>query len=207
VFRDNNSSSAITFSMKINDKHPVPRVINYGATSDDDDDEEGAKSRRRSTMSALRQSMANITEQTRKALHSHTMSCLALCSSVFSMMYLLMSAFPYSGFMAMQLIPGLTHESAGTYAGILSGSFMIGRLFSAYPWGVISDRYGRKFVLLFSTTSSAILMVAFGFSYSFPFAVCIRFFTGMCNGTMIASRVCVVSAYILFLCLLSAVFL
>ena len=61
-------------------------------------------------------------------------------------MYLLMSAFPYSGFMAMQLIPGLTQESAGTYAGILSGSFMIGRLFSAYPWGMISDRYGRKFV-------------------------------------------------------------
>ena len=177
-------------------KQAVPRVVNYGATNDDGDGPslaEGDKSRRRSTISNIRQSMNDIAEQTREALHSHTMSSLALCSSVLSMMYLLMSAFPYSGFMALQLIPGLTHESAGTYAGILSGSFMIGRLFSAYPWGVISDRYGRKFVLLFSTASSAILMVAFGFSYSFPYAVCIRFFTGMCNGTMIAARVSVVS--------------
>lgn len=187
-------------------KHPpVPKVVNYGATTTDDDDQfadtiskpsfhaggEGDNSRRRSTVSTVRQSMAKIAEQTREALRSHTMSSLALCSSVLSMMYLLMSAFPYSGFMAMQLIPGLTQESAGTYAGILSGSFMIGRLFSAYPWGMISDRYGRKFVLLFSTASSAILVVAFGFSFSFPFAVCIRFFTGTCNGTMIAARVSV----------------
>lgn len=187
-------------------KHPpVPKVVNYGATTTDDDDQfadtiskpsfhaggEGDNSRRRSTVSTVRQSMAKIAEQTREALRSHTMSSLALCSSVLSMMYLLMSAFPYSGFMAMQLIPGLTQESAGTYAGILSGSFMIGRLFSAYPWGMISDRYGRKFVLLFSTASSAILVVAFGFSFSFPFAVCIRFFTGICNGTMIAARVSV----------------
>lgn len=177
-------------------RQTVPRVVNYGATDDDDDEPsfaDGGKSRRRSTMSNIRQSMVNIVEQTREALHSHTMSSLALCSSVLSMMYLLMSAFPYSGFMAMQLIPGLSRESAGTYAGILSGSFMIGRIFSAYPWGIISDRYGRKFVLLFSTASSAILMVAFGFSYSFPYAVCVRFFTGMCNGTMIAARVSVVS--------------
>ena len=174
-------------------KQAVPRVVNYGATVGDGPSlAEGDKSRRRSTISNIRQSMNDIAEQTREALHSHTMSSLALCSSVLSMMYLLMSAFPYSGFMALQLIPGLRHESAGTYAGILSGSFMIGRLFSAYPWGVISDRYGRKFVLLFSTASSAILMVAFGFSYSFPYAVCIRFFTGMCNGTMIAARVSVV---------------
>mmetsp|Transcript_14531 Transcript_14531/g.34799 ORF Transcript_14531/g.34799 Transcript_14531/m.34799 type:complete len:619 (-) Transcript_14531:1342-3198(-) len=187
-------------------KHPpVPKVVNYGATTTDDDDQfadtiskpsfhaggEGDNSRRRSTVSTVRQSMAKIADQTREALRSHTMSSLALCSSVLSMMYLLMSAFPYSGFMAMQLIPGLTQESAGTYAGILSGSFMIGRLFSAYPWGMISDRYGRKFVLLFSTASSAILVVTFGFSFSFPFAVCIRFFTGICNGTMIAARVSV----------------
>ena len=123
--------------MKNYGKHPpVPKVVNYGATTTDDDDQfadtiskpggEGDNSRHRSTVSTVRQSMAKIAEQTREALRSHTMSSLALCSSVLSMMYLLMSAFPYSGFMAMNLIPGLTHESAGTYAGILSGSFMIG---------------------------------------------------------------------------------
>jgi len=178
----------------------VPRVINYGGIEHDDHDdgednvENGAAhahQHRRSTVSTLRQSIVTITSNTKEVLHSHVMSTLALCTSVLSMMYLLMSAFPYSGFMAMQLIPGLTHESAGTYAGILSGSFMIGRLFSAYPWGVISDTYGRKFVLIFSTLTSAVLMVAFGLSYNFAYAVCIRFLTGLCNGTMIAARVSV----------------
>ena len=91
----------------------------------------------------------------------------------------------------MQLVPGLTHESAGTYAGILSGSIMIGRLLSAWPLGVMCDRYGRKFVLLLSTSTNAILILAFGFSSSFTWAITVRFFTGLFNGTMVAARVSV----------------
>lgn len=93
--------------------------------------------------------------------------------------------------MALHLVPGLTHGSVGTYAGFISGSFMIGRFFSAWPWAVISDIYGRKFVLLFSTFSSAILMLAFGFASSFTWVIGIRFLTGLCTGTVIAARVSV----------------
>ena len=173
----------------------IPRVINYGGI--DSSDHDGGNNngmhdrRRRSTISTIRQSIVIIAGHTKEALHSHAMSTLALCTAVFSMMFLLMSAFPYSGFMSMQLVPGLTHESAGTYAGILSGSLMIGRVFSAWPLGIICDTYGRKFVLLLSTISNAFLVLAFGFSSSYKFAITVRFLTGLLNGIMVAARVSV----------------
>jgi len=169
----------------------IPRVVNYGGTDDDENNNIQGSQRRRSTISTIRQSIVIMTGHTKEALHSHTMSTLALCTSVFSMAYMLMSVFPYSGFMCMQLVDGLTHESAGSYAGILSGSLMIGRLFSAWPLGIMCDRYGRKFVLLLSTTSNAILILAFGFSSSFKYAVVVRFLTGLLNGTMVAARTAV----------------
>ena len=57
---------------------------------------------------------------TKEEIHDHLMSTLALCSSVFSMFYLVFSIFPYGGFMALQLVPGLQYNSVGTYAGILT---------------------------------------------------------------------------------------
>jgi MFS family permease len=118
---------------------------------------------------------------TKEEIHDHLMSTLALCSSVFSMFFGVFSIFPYGGFMALQLVPGLQHNSVGTYAGILTGSLKIASVFTAYPWGIISDTYGRKFVLLFSTASSAVLMLAFGFSTSFTYAVVIRILIGLCK--------------------------
>ena len=67
----------------------------------------------------------------------------------------------------------------------------MGRLFSAWPLGVLCDTYGRKFVLLFSTISQGLFVLAFGFSSTFTFAVAIRFLMGVFNGTMVAARVSV----------------
>ena len=66
---------------------------------------------------------SSILMELQKRLHSHFMSTLALCSSVITMFYLIMSIFPYSGFMVMHLIPGVDHENAGLYAGVLASSF------------------------------------------------------------------------------------
>ena len=52
--------------------------------------------------------------------HKHFMSTIALCSSVLTFFYLLMSVFPYSGFMVMHLIHGVDLEHAGIYAGFLA---------------------------------------------------------------------------------------
>jgi MFS family permease len=121
-------------------------------------------------------------------LHSNFMATLALCSAVLSMFYSLMNVFPYSGFMAMQLIPTLTHETAGTYAGMLSSSFMVGRAISSFAWGTVADTYGRKFVLLFSLWNTIVFSLMFGLSPNFTWAMLTRFLMGLGNGTMVVAR-------------------
>jgi len=122
-------------------------------------------------------------------LHEHYLSTLALCSAVFSMFYLIFSIFPYGGFMALHLVPGLQPNSVGIYAGILTGSMKIASVVTAYPWGMLSDTYGRKFVLVFSTASSGVFMFAFGFATNFTVAVAIRVLIGLTNATMTIARV------------------
>lgn len=150
------------------------------------------RERRRSTISTIshevRRSIVSTASAIDERLHSHFVSTMALCSCVLTMFYLLMNCFPYSGFMAMSLVPGLTEESAGTFAGILSSSFMVGRAFSSYPWGKIADIYGRKFVLVVSLLNSAIFSLAFGASRSFTWAVTSRFLMGLGNGIMLIAR-------------------
>jgi sugar phosphate permease len=121
---------------------------------------------------------SSLIEVVQETLHSHFMSTMALCVGMFSMFYLLFSVFPYSGFMVIHLVPGVDSENAGIYAGFLSSSFMVGRAFSAYPWGKIADIYGRKFVLIASLAISAIGSIAFGCSTSFAMAVIVRFLMG-----------------------------
>lgn len=162
--------------------------------SDYDDHNDRSSGRpRRSTLSALsvdirRSIVSLLPAEADRRLHSHVGSTAALCASVLCMFYLLFSPFPYSGFMALQLVPGLTHDSAGTYAGMLSSSFMVGRTLSSFPWGVAADTYGRRFVLVFSLANSALLSVLFGLSSSFWWAMTVRFLMGLGNGTMLVAR-------------------
>lgn len=96
--------------------------------------------------------------------------------------YLLVSVFPYSGFLAMHLIPGLNEETAGSYAGLIASSFMAGRTFSSFEWGKAADRYGRVFVIEMSMLLSAAFSILFGLAPTFPIALVVRFLLGMCNG-------------------------
>ena len=76
------------------------------------------------------------------------MSKAALCSSAFSMFFVLFSVFPYGGFMVIHLVPNhVTVENVGLYAGFLASAFMAGRACAPFGWGRIADIYGRKFVL------------------------------------------------------------
>lgn len=98
--------------------------------------------------------------------------------------YLLVSVFPYSGFMAMHLIPGLNEETAGSYAGLIASSFMAGRAVSSFEWGKAADKYGRVFVIEMSFLLSAVFSIFFGLAPTFPMALVLRFLLGMCNGLL-----------------------
>ncbi|CAN0363359.1 unnamed protein product, partial [Scytosiphon promiscuus] len=65
----------------------------------------------------------------------------------------------------------------GYLTGLLSSVFMIGRLASAFFWGVLADRYGRRPVVLFSLGSTSVFAVAFGVSETFSWALTCRYMT------------------------------
>ena len=110
------------------------------------------------------------------------LSTIALCITVLTHSYLLISAFPYSGYMAIDLIPGVTEETAGSYAGFIAASFMIGRGFTSYAWGKWADLYGRTTVLYASLGLSAVFTLLFGFSSTFTRAIVFRGCLGLSNG-------------------------
>lgn len=64
--------------------------------------------------------------------------------------------------------------SSGYFTGLLPSSFMVGRAISAYAWGVVADRYGRRPVILSSLGATGVLAVAFGFSTTFTWALVCR---------------------------------
>jgi len=86
--------------------------------------------------------------------------------------------------MVLHLLPPekVNTENAGSYAGLVASSFMIGRSLSSYLWGRIADRVGRKPVILCSLALSAAFSLGFGTAESFEAALVIRFLLGLSNG-------------------------
>lgn len=111
-----------------------------------------------------------------------SLATAALCSCSLIHAYVLISVFPYAGYMVIDLIPRLTTETAGPQAGLLAASFMAGRASSSYPWGMLADTYGRKAVLISSLLFSALFSLLFGTSQSFVGALVFRFLLGLSNG-------------------------
>jgi MFS family permease len=114
----------------------------------------------------------------------HSYSTVALCLCTLTHAYLLISVFPYAGFMAIDLIEDANEENAGSYAGFIAASFMAGRSLTAYAWGKWADVYGRTTVLYASLLSSCVFTLAFGLAPSFRWALVFRFLLGMGNGLL-----------------------
>ncbi|XP_056264732.1 solute carrier family 22 member 7-like [Pseudoliparis swirei] len=68
--------------------------------------------------------------------------------------------------------------------------FFVGVMFGAVTFGSLSDRFGRRILLLVSYVSGMLMAVASAFSTSYMMFVVLRFFTGFCiTGIIIVSTV------------------
>uniref|UniRef100_A0A7S4RB85 Major facilitator superfamily (MFS) profile domain-containing protein n=1 Tax=Ditylum brightwellii TaxID=49249 RepID=A0A7S4RB85_9STRA len=114
----------------------------------------------------------------------HTKSTIALCLVMLTNSCLQISVFPYSGYMAIHLIPNANEENTGRYAGLIASFYMTGRIFSSFLWGRVADAYGRTFVMIISSALCAIFSILFGLSTSFTSALVFRFLCGVSSGTM-----------------------
>jgi len=79
-------------------------------------------------------------------------------------------------------------EQVGYYVGYLATAYYIGQFICSFPLSAISDRVGRKKVLLLGVTFNIICQLAFGLSKWFWFAVGVRFINGVTNSSVPVSK-------------------
>lgn len=95
----------------------------------------------------------------------------------------LTSIFPYAWLMVQSFHIG-SEDDASFYAGILISAFSLCEAVSAMFWGALSDRIGRKPVLLIGCLGTVLSLLMVGFSGSFAFALFGRALGGLLNGNI-----------------------
>ncbi|SPO28813.1 uncharacterized protein UTRI_05126_B [Ustilago trichophora] len=92
--------------------------------------------------------------------------------------------FPFINEMVYSI--GATDDQArvGFYAGIIESLFALSQTLTILYWGSLSDRIGRKPVLLMGLTGVACSAILFGLSQTFWWAVAARAMAGATNGNV-----------------------
>nr|KAK5448398.1 hypothetical protein LTR18_001486 [Exophiala xenobiotica] len=88
--------------------------------------------------------------------------------------------FPY----AWLMVKNFGIDDASFYAGILIASFSLAEAFTSMFWGGLSDRLGRKPILLTGLVGTVLSLLVVGFSTSFTMALCGRILGGALNGNI-----------------------
>lgn len=94
------------------------------------------------------------------------------------------SLFPYVFFMVQHLRPEDSEASVARYAGYISGSFALCQALTGVIWGSLSDKYGRKPLLVIGLLGSSISLLWFGLAGSFWTALFARSLGGLLNGNV-----------------------
>ncbi|KAF8299928.1 MFS general substrate transporter [Clavulina sp. PMI_390] len=75
-------------------------------------------------------------------------------------------------------------EDVGYYSGIVDSCFSFSQLFTIYFWSSLSDRIGRKPVIMIGVSGAALSAACFGFSTSLPMMVISRSIAGALSGNV-----------------------
>lgn len=93
-----------------------------------------------------------------------------------------MSIFPYVYYMILDFDITSDTRQIAVYVGLVTSAFAFAEFSSGVAWGRISDRIGRKPVLLTGLAGTALSMLVFGFASSLPIALLGRALGGLLNG-------------------------
>ncbi|GAB7346724.1 hypothetical protein MBLNU459_g1834t2 [Dothideomycetes sp. NU459] len=88
---------------------------------------------------------------------------------------------PYLPDMA-STFPEVKPGQVGLYVGLIASSFALAQFATNFFWGWLSDRIGRKPVVLMGTFLTAICFVAFGFCRTLWQAIIVQAMMGLVNG-------------------------
>ena len=104
------------------------------------------------------------------------LAVIALCEQT-----ALNSIGPYLPQMASSF-PEVKAGQVGIYVGTIASSFALAQFATGFLWGWISDRIGRKPVILTGTLLTAACFIAFGFCRTLWQAIVVQVFMGLVNG-------------------------
>ncbi|OAL53920.1 MFS general substrate transporter [Pyrenochaeta sp. DS3sAY3a] len=110
------------------------------------------------------------------------MAVLALCRICEPIAF--MSIFPYAYFMVKSFGIAKTEAEVSMYTGMVTSSFAFMECVSGIFWGRLSDRVGRKKVLLGGLFGTGVSMLLFGFAKTLPMALIARALGGLLNGNI-----------------------
>lgn len=108
------------------------------------------------------------------------MAILALCRICEPIAF--MSIFPYAFKMVESF--GLEESKTAMYTGMVTSAFAFMECVSGIFWGRLSDKIGRKKVLLGGMFGTGLSMLLFGFAQSLPMALFARALGGLLNGNI-----------------------
>lgn len=98
------------------------------------------------------------------------------------------SLFPYVYFMIRDFHIAEDETGISKYAGYLSASFAFSQFLFGIKWGSISDRIGRKRVLVIGLFGTSVALLTFGFSPNYYIALMARLAMGAVNGNIAVLR-------------------
>jgi MFS family permease len=93
-----------------------------------------------------------------------------------------MSIFPYIYFMIQHFNITDDEREIAMYAGMVTSAFAIAEFMASIFWGRLSDRVGRKPILITGLVGTGISMLIFGFSENLGMALFARALGGLLNG-------------------------
>ncbi|KAL8854734.1 MAG: hypothetical protein Q9221_000516 [Calogaya cf. arnoldii] len=95
-----------------------------------------------------------------------------------------MSIFPYIYFMITTFHITDDEDQIGLYAGLVTSAFAFAEFSTGVFWGRLSDKIGRKPVLMVGLIGTLLSMLLFGFASSLPVALLARALGGALNGNV-----------------------
>ncbi|KXT16385.1 hypothetical protein AC579_5600 [Pseudocercospora musae] len=95
-----------------------------------------------------------------------------------------MSIFPYIYYMIESFHITHNHDRVALYAGLVTSVFAAAECLGAGFWGGLSDRIGRKPILLTGLAGTGVSMLMFGFAPNLPVALLARAVGGALNGNI-----------------------
>jgi MFS family permease len=99
-----------------------------------------------------------------------------------------MSIFPYIYYMVNDFNITNDKTQISWYAGLVTSAFTIAEFSTSLFWGRLSDKVGRKPVLLMGLGGTGLSVLLFGFSQSLTVALFARFLGGFLNGYDVSRR-------------------